>query len=1087
MSLHVVRTTEEPLVGAVVEGALREALEAGGRAALLVPSFAQALDAERTLAARGLALGVTVTTPSAWAQERWEVWGDGRRVADAVSREVICARVLARAAARPASPLRVSPGTSALLARLARRGLPWMPDASAAEGVTAAERALVGLLGAYREELAAAGLVEECEVMAGLAGVLADGGVAAPGMVLAGFPEMPRAVRELVVGLAAGGEVTVVSRAGAGPALAGREALAAELCRLARARGVEAREARAGDAGAAVARAGELGALLDALFRAGGAPCRPTGAVRVLLPAGPSARAELVAREVARLAGEGASEVVIVAPDAAAAWRELSARLLARGVTVRAQLSLPVGKTECGRAYLQFVRAVARLSELARSWPPAEPVEGGVRVALADMSWWPPRELSDFLLSEISHVGAARARALDASWRANRLLTPVALLEQLSSERDTSLQVAAATRELMRGRLGSAASKLLSSFVQGEDAASPVAPEAAAVLSAVLAAAKCLKELGLTADPAEPGAVPLAELVSVAEAALAAQPASMRLEHAAPGARCVARVVPPSAAASLAPGSADALVLLGHTSTESAVPVADDVASALLEAYGVEPRPDALPAARDAFRAELAAARSHVVLERPLFGADGRPAYPSVMLTELLACYGLAADAGAEDLRRALGGASVRMGSETAVGKNAAATGRAPARVGSETPAPAGRIDDASRPLVSPPPEGIPAEEARPLLSASQIETYLECPYKWFSLRRLRLRDADAGFTGAEMGTFAHRVLEVTHRDLLARALERRLGAHVLEDLRAASPDAMQSEEYRARVEELVALAQAAPAERVPGSAPHSPEELERARAVLEEEFDAHLSHQYQLMGKKRPRPLPQALVAHSAQQAGQLRALRRDLATLLDYEAGLFEGFEPRLFEWGFGRGGAEVEYAGVRLTGTIDRVDVDAHGQAVVIDYKHKSDVGFAREYDVFPKGGPAPGAPALPRRVQSLIYGQVVRRAFPGLAVRAAVYLCTKGGHALAGAVDENLAENVFGGRAPSAARLERVCVPRAEGFGRVGERGMEALLDSCEEAVAAAISRMLAGDIEAAPVDADACLFCPVLNCERRLRK
>ena len=48
-------------------------------------------------------------------------------------------------------------------------------------------------------------------------------------------------------------------------------------------------------------------------------------------------------------------------------------------------------------------------------------------------------------------------------------------------------------------------------------------------------------------------------------------------------------------------------------------------------------------------------------------------------------------------------------------------------------------------------------------------------------------------------------------------------------------------------------------------------------------------------------------------------------------------------------------------------------------------------------------------------------------------------------------------------------------------------MEALLDSCEEAVAASISRMLAGDIEAAPVDADACLFCPVLNCERRLGK
>ena len=48
-------------------------------------------------------------------------------------------------------------------------------------------------------------------------------------------------------------------------------------------------------------------------------------------------------------------------------------------------------------------------------------------------------------------------------------------------------------------------------------------------------------------------------------------------------------------------------------------------------------------------------------------------------------------------------------------------------------------------------------------------------------------------------------------------------------------------------------------------------------------------------------------------------------------------------------------------------------------------------------------------------------------------------------------------------------------------------MEALLDSCEELIAARLERLLAGDIEAAPLDAAACQFCPVLNCERRLGK
>ena len=176
------------------------------------------------------------------------------------------------------------------------------------------------------------------------------------------------------------------------------------------------------------------------------------------------------------------------------------------------------------------------------------------------------------------------------------------------------------------------------------------------------------------------------------------------------------------------------------------------------------------------------------------------------------------------------------------------------------------------------------------------------------------------------------------------------------------------------------------------------------------------------------------------------------------------------------------------MRLTGTVDRVDVDAHGQAVVIDYKHKSDRGFAAEYDVFTKeGATATAGFAMPRRVQSLIYGQVIRHAFPNLKVTGAVYLCTKGAHELAGAVGEDALDNVFGAHAPSSQRLPRLAVPRAFGFGRTDGSGMEALLDACEEAIAEQVSRMLAGDVEASPKDPESCRFCPVLNCERRLGK
>ncbi len=41
-----------------------------------------------------------------------------------------------------------------------------------------------------------------------------------------------------------------------------------------------------------------------------------------------------------------------------------------------------------------------------------------------------------------------------------------------------------------------------------------------------------------------------------------------------------------------------------------------------------------------------------------------------------------------------------------------------------------------------------------PCLSPSQIESYLECPYKWFAQRRLRLERFDEGFGPLEMGDF---------------------------------------------------------------------------------------------------------------------------------------------------------------------------------------------------------------------------------------------------------------------------------------------------------------------------------------------
>ena len=233
---------------------------------------------------------------------------------------------------------------------------------------------------------------------------------------------------------------------------------------------------------------------------------------------------------------------------------------------------------------------------------------------------------------------------------------------------------------------------------------------------------------------------------------------------------------------------------------------------------------------------------------------------------------------------------------------------------------------------------------------------------------RVRPQSLDAGFGNMEKGNFVHDVMYRLHAALI--------------------------EEGVARV---------------------TPENLVRCLERLKDAFD-----EVRAEHARNKTSSSAALVAHSALERAQVDEILPQLEAVVRYEAEALSPFAPKYLEYSFN--GLGVEYAGRPLGGRIDRVDVDAEGRAVVIDYKHRTDVDAFKLADptVAKRDGtvPADDPDWLPEHTQSLIYAQALRHSELALDARGALYFATKGGApALRGAVSEELAEDERGdGRVP-----------------------------------------------------------------------
>lgn len=289
--------------------------------------------------------------------------------------------------------------------------------------------------------------------------------------------------------------------------------------------------------------------------------------------------------------------------------------------------------------------------------------------------------------------------------------------------------------------------------------------------------------------------------------------------------------------------------------------------------------------------------------------------------------------------------------------------------------------------------------------SPTALEDYYRCPYRWFACRRVGYNGMDVTFDAAAQGNLVHATMERFYRCLKQTGHDRVTEQNVDEALVIANKAFdQQLEDDQSR---------------------------ERRGLYLRTEYDSCACEE-----------------------------LRQQVFGLVRRDATFLPGFIPTYFELELGRSSERLlEYAGVPVRGKVDRVDVDAEGNAIIIDYKLSglsAGYGFGRDDE-------------LPQRIQTDIYATLVERHFAALGTPLHVV----------GSVYRSYAKNALRGvyaRGIPWGDTEQLredfdALPRAG-----SDEGYDAYLTRVEDVLASCVERLRAGDIAPAPLSSDVCEYC-----------
>lgn len=1026
-----------------IQEQLRASLERWGSAQLIVPSSDTVLLVKRQLGAiQELSVGVNVSTFDEWMRDQWKLYGSSDRLLSNTLRKVFFQQILDGMSADELGTLTTSKGTVELLSKLSPEYLSELDQIVVSGQLSAGQMSACKVLERYKILLEEKSYVEVCQCLDYLLQSTPEQG---PALIFSRVEDLSEARLQFVRKLSQKRDVVFSLYVPEGPAgYAAEQQL--ELV------GGPGCDCRVDVESAPAAKSQELTDLLARVFRAReGNEVTPSGAVMFLSPLGQHAEAESISWYISQRVESGCKSFAVYTSDPQRVWDALSQKLAAKGIAAHYNRSVRIQDSLAGSAFASLIDAYVTLSERSELEKNIDYQASDHQ--MGDMSWWPPRTLTDYLISPISGIRVERAWMLDKSWRGNRTLYATRVLETLSKAAMSSRLCAETIKSLELGRIGSAAQRIIeylsaeTSDEQSETAQSEEAllqnQESLKVMSKIVSSAQELHEAGLKLTPQT-----LKSFMNLCKDQAVIMPVSNGIKS-----DIQVLIAPVSQAHSFEPHMFDTVIFQGMDTLNFGVKASDGALQEFIRHASKTPKVSEFARYQRDFYTALTTASTSVAFEK----VEQKDVFNAVALSEVKACY-------PKDYAKKTG---VARGEEEVLVNLLPQASNPDCVVELPTIEP-GEIDPKLKNIVVLPRhltretleqelQGLieVSREGLPLLSASQIETYLECPYKWFTQRRIKISQVDTDFAPMQIGTFIHRVLELTHATLLAEAL----GCDV------------------ADVDSVV---ESALLQDIPGSRITS-DNLDHAKQVLDSCFVQVWDEQFNNIN----RASSNELIPHSIQERKQVENIREDLKNLLEFEASHFIGYQPRFFELRFGREENVVEYAGAQFTGSIDRVDVNAHGQALIIDYKHKATKDL-KAYSAKLSLDSELSKEILPRHVQSAIYAQIMRKQLTKYKLEpvAAIYLGTKEqkdkpSFALAGMATEAATEHIWNMHPEDKKLRDQAVMVVSQNSAEFAD-----YLDAWENLIAQKVQAMLSGDVRANPCDKDACRYCPVKLCDKR---